>query len=141
MGSWQDQGSLTYYAKLSWPLVIFLNIYISGYMDINEALTAFSALSNKPRLDAFRLLIKAGVAGMSSGQIGERLGAKQNSTSTNLSILEASGLISSTRQGRSVIYSANMDGIRGLLGFLMEDCCGGHPDICQPVLNEIACCD
>ena len=110
-------------------------------MDINEALAAFSALSNKPRLDAFRLLIKAGDDGMSSGQIGEHLGAKQNSTSTNLSILEASGLISSTRQGRSVIYSANMDGIRGLLGFLMEDCCGGHPDICQPVLNEIACCD
>jgi hypothetical protein len=32
-----------------------------------------------------------------------------------------------------------MDGMRGLLAFLMEDCCGGRPDLCQPVINEIAC--
>lgn len=108
-------------------------------MDKYESLAAFSALSNAPRLDAFRLLIKAGEAGLPSGEIAERLGAKQNSTSTNLAILQSAGLISSERDGRSVLYRANMVGVRGLLAFLMEDCCGGAPELCGAVLAEIIC--
>ena len=110
-------------------------------MDMNKSLSAFAALSNAGRLDAFRLLIQAGEEGLSSGEIGTRLEAKQNTTSTNLSILQAAGLISSTREGRSVRYRADMEGVRGLLEFLMEDCCGGNPDICRPVLDEVVCCD
>ncbi len=110
-------------------------------MDKSASLTAFAALSNAARLDAFRLLIKAGEAGLLSGEIGERLGAKQNTTSTNLAILQSAGLIRSSREGRAVRYFADMSGVRGLLGFLMEDCCGGNPDICRPVLDEVACCE
>jgi len=110
-------------------------------MDKKDSLAAFSALSNAARLDAFRLLIKAGEAGMLSGEIGERLGAKQNSTSTNLAILQSAGLIGSTREGRAVRYRADMSGVRGLLGFLMEECCGGNPELCGPILDEVACCD
>jgi hypothetical protein len=32
-----------------------------------------------------------------------------------------------------------MEGIRGLMGFLLEDCCGGQPELCRPVLDQIAC--
>ena len=110
-------------------------------MDMEESLSAFSALSNAGRLEAFRLLIKAGSAGMLSGEIGERLGAKQNTTSTNLAILQAAGLIESTREGRAVRYRANMSGVRGLLTFLMEECCGGNPELCGPILDEVACCE
>lgn len=110
-------------------------------MDKSNSLTAFSALSNEARLDAFRLLIKAGEAGLLSGEIGERLGAKQNTTSTNLAILQSAGLIGSTREGRAVRYRADMSGVRGLLEFLMEDCCGGNPELCGPILDEVACCD
>jgi ArsR family transcriptional regulator len=110
-------------------------------MDKYESLAAFSALSNAPRLDAFRLLIKAGEAGLPSGEIAERLGAKQNSTSTNLAILQSAGLIHSQRDGRSVKYRADMSGVRGLLEFLMEDCCGGNPELCRPILDEVTCCE
>ncbi|MDF1856616.1 helix-turn-helix domain-containing protein [Pseudooceanicola sp.] len=108
-------------------------------MDRNDALGAFSALSQATRLDVFRLLIKAGEGGMSAGDISDTLGVRQNTMSTNLGVLARSGLIRSEREGRSIRYFADMNGMRGLLAFLMEECCGGRPDLCQPVINEIAC--
>ncbi len=108
-------------------------------MDKNHALAAFSALSQPTRLDVFRLLVKAGDTGMLAGDIGNALDVRQNTMSANLSVLLQSGLIRNERQGRSIRYYADMDGMRGLLAFLMEDCCGGRPDLCQPVIDEIAC--
>lgn len=108
-------------------------------MDKYRALDAFGALSQPTRLDVFRLLIKAGEAGMSAGNISDTLMVRQNTMSANLSILARSGLIRSVREGRSIRYFADMDGMRGLLAFLMEDCCGGCPELCQPVLDELIC--
>ncbi|WP_050525344.1 ArsR/SmtB family transcription factor [Pseudorhodobacter aquimaris] len=108
-------------------------------MDKTYALDAFAALSQTTRLDVFRLLIKAGEQGMSAGEIGDVLNVRQNTMSANLSILARSGLVRNEREGRSIRYFAHMDGVRGLLAFLMEDCCGGRPELCQPVINEIAC--
>lgn len=108
-------------------------------MDKNSALDAFAALGQATRLDVFRLLIKAGTAGMSAGDISETLGVRQNTMSANLGILARSGLIRSEREGRSIRYFVSMDGMRGLLAFLMEDCCGGNPALCQPLINELAC--
>lgn len=108
-------------------------------MDNIKALDAFAALSQATRLDVFRLLIKAGDIGMSAGSISDALDVRQNTMSANLSVLTRSGLIRSEREGRSIRYFADMAGMRGLLAFLLEDCCGGRPDLCQPVINEIAC--
>jgi ArsR family transcriptional regulator len=108
-------------------------------MDKTHALDAFAALSQPSRLDVLLLLIKAGEAGMSAGDISDTLGVRQNTMSANLSILARSGLIRNVREGRSIRYFTDMGGMRGLLAFLMEDCCGGRPELCQPVLNELAC--
>ncbi|MCP4382484.1 MAG: helix-turn-helix transcriptional regulator [Hyphomicrobiales bacterium] len=108
-------------------------------MDRNRALDAFAALSQSTRLDVFRLLIKAGDAGMSAGGISDTLDVRQNTMSANLSILSRSGLIRNEREGRTIRYFADLDGMRGLLAFLMEDCCGGRPELCQPVIDELAC--
>ena len=108
-------------------------------MDKKNALDAFSALSQSTRLDVFRLLVKAGDEGMFAGQISDALNVRQNTMSANLSILTQSGLIRNEREGRSIRYFADVDGMRGLLAFLMEDCCGGRPELCQPVIDEIAC--
>jgi ArsR family transcriptional regulator len=62
---------------------------------------------------------------MASGEIGEQLGVRQNTMSTNLGILLKAGLVNRVRDGRSVRYLADHSGISGLLGFLLEDCCGG----------------
>lgn len=107
-------------------------------MDRNHALGAFAALSQPTRLDVFRLLIRVGETGMLAGDISDALGVRQNTMSANLSVLARSGLIRSEREGRGIRYFADMDGMRGLLVFLMEDCCGGRPELCQPVIDELS---
>lgn len=76
---------------------------------------------------------------MSAGELGKRMEVLQNTMSANLAVLTRAGLIRNRREGRSIRYFADMDGLRGLLAFLMEDCCGGNPELCQPVINELAC--
>ncbi len=108
-------------------------------MDKKQSLDAFSALGQETRLDVFRLLITAGPEGLLAGEIGETLGVRQNTMSANLTILTHAGLIRNAREGRSIRYFADMDGVKGLLEFLLEDCCGGRKDLCQPVIDKLAC--
>jgi len=109
-------------------------------MDKAKAIAAFAALSQPTRLDVFRLLIKAGDDGLLAGQISDTLNTRQNTMSANLTILVQAGLIRNRREGRMIHYYADHAGLRGLLSFLLEDCCGGNPDLCKPILDELACC-
>ncbi|MDA0662031.1 MAG: helix-turn-helix domain-containing protein [Proteobacteria bacterium] len=106
-------------------------------MDKKQTLDALSALSQETRLDVFRLLMKAEPEGLRAGDIAERLGVLQNTMSANLGILERAGLIRGVREGRSIRYVADLDSMRALLRFLMEDCCGGQPELCAPLLRNI----
>ena len=72
-------------------------------------------------------------------ELAEALGVKQNTMSANLSILHQAGLVTNAREGRSIRYFADLEGTRGLLGFLVEECCGGNPDQCKPLIASIAC--
>lgn len=106
-------------------------------MEKAAALEALSALSHETRLDVFRLLVMAGSAGLYAGEIAERLDVRQNTMSTNLAVLARAGLIRSQREGRSVRYLADLDGMRRLLAYLMEDCCRGRPETCRPLLDDL----
>ncbi|MFC0200710.1 ArsR/SmtB family transcription factor [Paracoccus rhizosphaerae] len=108
-------------------------------MEKNAALDALSALAHDIRIDVFRLLVQAGQSGMAAGEIAARLDVRPNTLSNNLTILTRSSLVRPKREGRSIRYFARMETMRGLLAFLMEDCCGGRPELCQPVLDKIAC--
>lgn len=108
-------------------------------MDKTAALAALSALAQDTRLEVFRLLVQAGEQGLVAGDIGRRLDLRANTLSTNLMLLSHAGLVKSQREGRSIRYFAKMEGMRSLLAFLMEDCCGGRPELCQPVIEQIAC--
>lgn len=108
-------------------------------MDKTATLEALSALGQETRLETFRLLVKAGASGMAAGEIATRLGTVQNTMSSHLKILDHAGLVRAERQGRSIRYYADFTGIRDLLAFLMEDCCNGAPELCQPVINAITC--
>lgn len=102
-------------------------------MDPQTAVGALSALAHPGRLEVFRLLVQAGAEGMAAGDIARATGSLSNTLSTNLGILAAAGLVVARRDGRSIIYAAGYDQMRGLLAFLMEDCCGGKPEICAPL--------
>jgi len=102
-------------------------------MEIKSAVASLSALAHEGRLAVFRLLVQAGESGLAAGEIARRLDVLPNSLSANLNILSHAGLVASRREGRSIIYTANYDTMRGLLAFLVEDCCGGAPEICAPL--------
>ena len=108
-------------------------------MHKRPALEALAALGQETRLDVFRLLVKVGPEGLPAGEIGERLGTVQNTTSAHLKVLSQAGLVRAEREGRTIRYSADMTGFRDLLAFLMEDCCDGKPELCRPVIDAVAC--
>ena len=105
-------------------------------MDVEIALDAFAALSQETRLWAFRLLVQAGPACLSAGDVADALGSRQNTMSSHLKSLSSSGLIESRRAGRNIIYRANYNTVRSLVHFLMDDCCAGNAGICQPIAAE-----
>lgn len=95
-----------------------------------DAVAALSALAQGHRLAVFRLLARAGAAGLPAGEIARDVGLLPNSLSTHLAILGHAGLIVSRRDGRQIIYSADFGRMRDLLAFLVDDCCEGRPEIC-----------
>lgn len=109
-------------------------------MEERQALGAFGALSQETRLQIVRLLVVAGPDGMPSGQIAERLEVSASNVSFHLKELERTGLVKMERESRSIIYRAEYEALSGLVRFLMEDCCAGHPEICTPVGASNICC-
>ncbi len=108
-------------------------------MDKSSALSALAALGQDTRLEVFRLLVRCGPQGIAVGEIANRLGIVQNTLSAHLKILVQADLIRADRDGRTIRYSADMTGFRDLLAYLMEDCCNGTPELCQPVIQAITC--
>ena len=102
-------------------------------MESKIAAAALSALGHEGRLAIFRLLVQAAPQGVAAGEIARRLEMIPNSLSANLNVLSHAGLIGSHREGRSIIYAADYAAMSGLLGFLMQDCCNGAPEICAPL--------
>lgn len=107
-------------------------------MEKNIARTALSALAHDMRLDVFRLLVAAGHDGLCAGDISAELHIRANTLSNNLTILANAGLIRSEREGRSIRYFAQMQQMDALLSFLVQDCCGGRPELCAPSLEHLA---
>ena len=105
-----------------------------------QALDAFGALSQETRLRMVQTLVQAGPDGMSAGAVGESVGASSSAGSFHLAHLERAGLIKSRRESRSIIYTANFEGLAALVEFLMRDCCSGHPEICAPAAVVAAEC-
>jgi ArsR family transcriptional regulator, arsenate/arsenite/antimonite-responsive transcriptional repressor len=111
-------------------------------MSAPHALAALAALGQPTRLEIFRLLMRREPDGLPAGVIAETIGCPHNTLSTHLSILARSGLARGTRDGRSIVYRADVDGMRNLIGFLVTDCCEGHPELCnlEDALRANACC-
>jgi DNA-binding transcriptional ArsR family regulator len=107
-------------------------------MESKAAVAMLAALGHEGRLAIFRLLVKVGPEGIAAGEIARTLEVLPNSLSANLNVLSHAGLIASRRKGRSIIYSADYAAMSGMLGFLMEDCCNGAPEICAPLGSILA---
>ena len=99
-------------------------------MKMIDAVSALAALAQETRLAIFRVLVKAGPTGLAAGKIAEKLALAAPTASFHLKELKGAGLLSSRREGRSLIYVADFTVMKGLIEFLTDDCCGGHPEVC-----------
>lgn len=109
-------------------------------MESHHAIEALSALAQPTRLDTFQLLVRHEPEGLAAGEIARRLDVPQNTMSAHLGILSRAGLITSTRHSRSIIYRADLDGLRAVMLFLVKDCCGGRAELCRPLADELLAC-
>lgn len=109
-------------------------------MEKSKAISALSALGQLTRLDVFRLIVQHEPQGIAAGDVARLLNVPQNTMSNHLGILVQSGLLRSERRSRSIIYRAELDKLRAVLLFLIQDCCGGNASLCQPLIDDLACC-
>lgn len=109
-------------------------------MELNHAVPVFSALAHEGRLSALRLLVEAGPEGLAAGEMARRLGIPPNTLSASLSVLAHAGLVTSRRDGRSIIYAAQYETVSDLIAFLTDKCCGGQPELCAPAGPEAGTC-
>ncbi len=101
-------------------------------MDFLHAIEALRALAQERRLELFRLLVRCGEEGMAAGELARHMGVPHNTMSSQLAILSRAGLVTASREGRSIRYRVDLAGTRALLAFLTEDCCQGRPELCAP---------
>ena len=104
-------------------------------MEATTAIVALGALAQEHRLALYRLLVQAGEDGMAAGAIADALGVPNSSLSFHLAQLNRAGLIRQERQHRSLIYRADYAAMNELVGYLLENCCGGGscaPAGCDP---------
>jgi ArsR family transcriptional regulator, arsenate/arsenite/antimonite-responsive transcriptional repressor len=92
-------------------------------MEEQHVIAALSALAQESRLRVFRLLVTAGPGGLPAGQVAEELGIAPNTLSFHLSLLKNAGLVAVRREGRSLIYSADYDRAKAVIGYLSDNCC------------------
>ena len=102
-------------------------------MNAADAVAALGALAQEHRLSLFRLLVQAGPDGMAAGAIAEALGVPNSSLSFHLAQLSRAGLIRQERRHRERIYRADYDSMNAVVGYLMENCCGGAA--CAPAAS------
>jgi DNA-binding transcriptional ArsR family regulator len=101
-------------------------------MEILNAVAALAALAQDSRLDVYRLLVRAGPAGMPAGGVATALRLAPNTLSFHFDRLRSAGLVTVRRDGRQMIYAAQFETMNALLAYLTENCCAGSPGLCAP---------
>ena len=77
----------------------------------------------------YRTLVRAGDAGSSVGKLQTKLDLAASTLSHHLKAMIAVGLIAQERQGTTLICRANYDVMRGIVDFLVAECCA--ESVCQ----------
>lgn len=94
-------------------------------MESKTVISALEALAQEHRLAVFRALVQAGRGGLTPSHLSDTLDLPAPTLSFHLAQLKHAGLITVIREGRSLIYSADYDAMRGVIDFLTENCCAG----------------
>ena len=98
--------------------------------DLAPTVAALSALAQDTRLRAFRLLMAAWPEGVAAGDLAKALMVAPNALSAHLSVLAHAGLVTAERDGRRILYRAEVSAVTDLVRSLVETCCHGRPEVC-----------
>jgi ArsR family transcriptional regulator, arsenate/arsenite/antimonite-responsive transcriptional repressor len=109
-------------------------------MESEQAILALAALAQPTRLDVFRLLVKHEPEGLAAGDIAKALAVPQNTMSSHLGVLSRAALVTAQRFSRSIVYRADLGAFRGVMLFMLKDCCDGRPEICAPLIEDLTPC-
>lgn len=90
-------------------------------LNADDAIRVFDALAQPTRLETYRLLLRYVPYGLPAGDIARLLAVPHNTMSTHLALLERAGLLAARRDGRSIIYAANVDAAAPHLAALMSE--------------------
>lgn len=107
-------------------------------MDQEAAIDAFAALAQSSRMMIFRLLVTEGPEGLQVGEISKKLNIVTSTLSGHLAVLKRAGLLEASRHQREIHYSANLNTVNALIGFLLADCCKGRVENCSEILSLLA---
>ena len=109
-------------------------------MEATNAILTFAAFAQETRLEVFRLLVKSEPNGMAAGDIARELAVPHNTMSSHLGVLSRAGLVTAERRSRSIFYRVNLDRVCDVVSFLLQDCCGGRPELCSSVIEVLNHC-
>lgn len=106
--------------------------------DVARYADMFSAIGTESRLRIMRLLLSAHPQGVIAGDIGAELDIPSSTLSHHLDKLKNEGLVNVRRESTFLWYSANVDALQELLGFLYAECCTRNKAI-EPLSIVQAC--
>src|SRR3979409_544256 len=92
-------------------------------MKIDDAAAHLEALGNPTRLKIYRALVRAGDAGLSVAGLTAKLKTTPSTLSHHIKSLVVVGLINQVRDATTLVCHANYDVMRGLVDFLVAECC------------------
>ncbi|MDB5635023.1 MAG: transcriptional regulator, ArsR family [Tardiphaga sp.] len=92
-------------------------------MKVDDAANRLEALGNATRLKIYRALVRAGEVGLPVGRLQGKLKVAPSTLSHHIKTLVAAGLITQVREATTLVCHANYDVMRGLVDFLVAECC------------------
>lgn len=93
------------------------------------AMQMMSALAQATRLNVFTILAGQQPEGLSAGEIAAKSNTPANTMSAHLAILSRAGLVTSSKKGRVVTYTACPEAVRELCTFLTAACGAAKSEI------------
>jgi len=97
-------------------------------MNLETAAHCLAELGNLTRLDIYRLLVRAGPAGLNISEIQTRLDIPASTLAFHLHGLVGVGLVAQKKIGRAVICRAQYRQMNAVVKFLREECCKGFTE-------------
>lgn len=106
-------------------------------IDEAGALECLASLAQPTRMATLRRLLAAYPGSLPAGELARACDAPHNTMSSHLGVLLRAGLIEVERSGRAMNYRASVAAFRGLVTYLLHDCCSGRPELCGDIASLI----